>query len=242
MSDTESKGSNRPTIMPTQQEISGASDAEFVERMVERHPRRFNDQYWSVFRANVGRHLPAEPVIADLGCGPGLYLRDLSERHQSSRLYGFDVTPAMIEHAGGLRYKGAPPTLAVHDVERGALPLDADSVDLVSMTGVLHVVEDPFAVLAEVQRVLRAGGLFLLDDWVRMPLAQYVQDRPRDRKEPPEQERAGWLRMFPFHNKYTADDWKWLLAEAGFSLVSTVRIRPQSQIFVAVVRTLPAGA
>lgn len=223
--------------MTTQQDIVGLSDQEFVERMVERHPRRFNDQYWSVFRANVGRHLPAEPVIADLGCGPGLYLRDLSERHQSSRLCGFDVTPAMIEHARGLRYRGAPPTLAVHDVEEEPLPLDPDSVDLVSMTGVLHVVEDPFAVLAEVQRVLRPGGLFLLDDWVRMPLAQYVQDRPRDRNDPPERQRAGWLRMFPFHNKYTAEDWKWLLAEAGFSLVSSVQIRPQSQIFVAVVRT-----
>ena len=223
--------------MPTQQEIHGVSDAEFVERMVERYPRRFNDQYWSVFRANVGRHLPAEPAIVDLGCGPGLFLRDISERHQSSRLYGFDVSPAMIEHGRGLRYRGAPPTLAVHDVENESLPLDTGSADLVSMTGVLHVLDDPFAVLAEVQRVLRPGGLFLLDDWVRMPLSRYAQDRPRDRTEPPERRRAGWLRMFPFHNKYTADDWKWLLAEAGFSLVSSVQIRPQSQIFVAVVRT-----
>ena len=226
--------------MPTQQEIHGASDAEFVERMVERYPRRFNDQYWSVFKANVGRHLPAEPTIVDLGCGPGLYLRDLSERHQDSRLYGFDVTPAMIEHARGLRYRGSSPTLAVHDVEKEPLPLGAGSVDLVSMTGVLHVLDDPFAVLAEVQRVLRPGGVFLLDDWVRMPLARYVQDRPRDRAASPERQRAGWLRTFPFHNKYTADDWKWLLAEAGFSLVSSVQIRPQSQIFVAVART-PLG-
>ncbi len=227
--------------MTTQQQISGVSDAESVERMVERYPRRFNDQYWSVFKANVGRHLPAEPVIVDLGCGPGLYLRDLSERQQGSRLYGFDAAPAMIEHARGLRYRGAPPTLAVQDVEKEPLPLDPGGVDLVSMTGVLHVVEDPFAVLAEVQRLLRPGGLFLLDDWVRMPLAEYVQDRPRHRGEPPDGQRAGWLRMFPFHNKYTAEDWKWLLAEAGFSLVSTVQIRPQSRIFVAMVRTFPAG-
>ena len=227
--------------MPTQQEISGASDAEFVERMVERYPRRFNDQYWSVFRANVGRHLPAEPAIADLGCGPGLYLRDLSERHPDSRLYGFDASAAMIAHARGLRYPAAPPTLAVQDVEKEPLPLAAGSVDLVSMAGVLHVLDDPFGVLAEAQRVLRPGGVFLLDDWVRMPLAQYVQDRPRHRGTPPDGQRAGWLRMFPFHNKYTAEDWKWLLAEAGFSLVSTVQIRPQSQIFVAVVRMLPAG-
>ena len=224
--------------MPTHQEIDGVSDEELVERMVERYPRRFNDQYWSVFRANVGRHLPPEPAIADLGCGPGFYLRDLSERHQDSRLYGFDASAAMIDHARGLRYRGAPPILVAQDVEKEPLPLAAGSVDMVSMTGVLHVLDDAFAVLSEVQRVLRPGGLFLLDDWVRMPLAQYVQDRLRPRGEPRDRQRAGWLRMFPFHNKYTTEDWKWLLAEAGFSLVSTVQIRPQSQIFVAVVRGL----
>ena len=223
--------------MTTHQEIGGASDQEFVERMVERYPRRFNDEYWTVFRANVGRHLPAEPTIADLGCGPGLFLRDLSERHPGSRLYGFDVTPAMIEHAKGLRYRGAPPTLAVQDVEKEPLPLDTGNADLVAMTGLLHVLDDPFAALAEARRVLRPGGLFLLDDWVRMPLAQYVQIRPRHRDESPDRQRARWLRLFPFHNKYTADDWKWLLAEGGFSVVSTVQLRRQSQIFVAVVRT-----
>ena len=43
--------------MTTHQEINGASDQEMVERMVERYPGRFNDEYWSVFLANVGRHL-----------------------------------------------------------------------------------------------------------------------------------------------------------------------------------------
>ena len=227
--------------MVTHQELGGESDQEMVERMVARYPGRFNDQYWSVFKANVGRHLPAKPAIADLGCGPGLYLRDLSERHRDGRLYGFDHTPAMIEHAKGLRYPGAAPTLAVHDLAEDPLPLDTDAVDLVSMTALLHILDDPFPVLADVRRVLRPNGLFLLDDWVRMPLAQYVQSRGRGRDEGAGRNRPGWLRLFPFHNKYTAEDWKWLLAEAGFSLVSTVRLRPPSQIFVAVPRTPPAG-
>ena len=227
--------------MVTHQEIGGVSDQEFVERMAARYPRRFNDEYWSVFKANVGRHLPAEPSIVDLGCGPGLYLRDLSERHRGARLHGVDATPAMIDHARQLRYQGAAPTLVVQDVEKEPLALDAGSVDLVSMTALLHVLEDPFAVLAEVRRVLRPGGVFLLDDWVRMDLAEYIRTRPRDRDETPDKSRRRWLRLFPIHNKYTVDDWKWLLAEAGFSLVSTVQLRPQSRIFVAVVRTPLAG-
>ena len=223
--------------MPTHQEI-GVSDQEFVERMAARYPRRFNDEYWSVFKANVGRHLPAEPSIVDLGCGPGLYLRDLSERHRGSRLYGFDATPAMIDHAQQLRHQGAAPTLVVHDVEKEPLPLDPCSVDLVSMTALLHLLEDPFAVLSEVRRVLRPGGLCLLDDWVRMPLAEYIRTRERDRDETVDKSHKRWLRLFPIHNKYTVADWKWLLAETGFSVVSTVQIRPQSQIFVAVTRGL----
>ena len=137
--------------------------------MVERYPRRFNDQYWSVFRANVGRHLPPEPAIADLGCGPGFYLRDLSERHQDSRLYGFDASRGHDRPRPRVALPGAPPILVAQDVEKEPLPLAAGSVDMVSMTGVLHVLDDAFAVLSEVQRVLRPGGLFLLDDWVRMP-------------------------------------------------------------------------
>ena len=206
--------------------------------MAARYPRRFNDEYWSVFKANVGRHLPAEPSIVDLGCGPGLYLRDVSERHRGSRLYGFDATPAMIDHAQQLRHQGAAPTLVVHDVEKEPLPLDPGSVDLVSMTALLHLLEDPFAVLSEVRRVLRPGGLCLLDDWVRMPLAEYIRTRERDRDETVDKSHKRWLRLFPIHNKYTVADWKWLLAETGFSLVSTVQIRPQSQIFVAVTRGL----
>lgn len=225
--------------MATHQEISGISDQAFVERMAARYPERFNDQYWSVFKANVGRHLPAEPGIVDLGCGPGLYLRDLSERHPGARLYGFDVTPAMIDHARTLRYRGGAPTLAVQDLETEPLPLDAGSVDLVAMTALLHLLENPFAVLAEARRVLRPGGVFLLDDWVRMPLAEYlrIRLRPRTPDEPLDQSRARCMGLFPLHNKYTLDDWKWLLSETGFSLVSTLQLRPQSRIFVAVVRT-----
>ena len=150
----------------------------------------------------MGRLLPDEPTIADLGCGPGLFLRDLSERHSGSHLYGFDLPPAMIEHAQRLRLRETPPIFSVHNVEQRLLPLDADSVDLVSMVRVMQFLDDPFAALAEVRQVLRPRGLFLLDDWVRMPLAQYVQTRPRDSNEALAYQRSRWLRMFPIHNKY----------------------------------------
>jgi SAM-dependent methyltransferase len=39
-----------------------------------------------------------------------------------------------------------------------ALPVDENSIDVVCLTGLLHEVEDPAAVVAEIYRVLRPGG------------------------------------------------------------------------------------
>ncbi len=219
--------------MATHQEIGGMSDQQLLERMVARSAARFDTEYWTFFAANVGRHLPSKPTIADLGCGPGLYLRDLSERHRDARLYGFDLTPAMIEHATQLSFAGRPPTLAIHDLACDPLPLEDGSVDLVCVTALLHLLDDPFPVLAEVRRVLRRDGLFLLDDWIRKPLVEYLSSRASDGGVKLRQSRRSRMSLFPYHNKYTVDDWKWLLSEAGFSLVTTVKLREHTQIFLA---------
>ena len=41
------------------------------------------------------------------------------------------------------------------------------------------------------------------------------------------------FRLFPAHNKYTTEDWQWLLAEAGFTLLDQTQLRASHRIFVA---------
>jgi SAM-dependent methyltransferase len=212
--------------LATHQEIGGITDQQLLERMVERYANRFDAAYWEFFEVSVGRYLPPRPTIADLGCGPGLYLRDLAERRREAALHGFDITPAMIAYASGLRYPGARPTLVLHDITRDPLPLATGTVDLVCMTALLHLFDDPYPVLAETRRVLRPGGLFLLDDWIRTSLPQYLGARSRGNE-------TRGLKLFAVHNRYTVDDWKWLLSDAGFSLVTTVQFRTNSQIFLS---------
>ena len=107
------------------------------------------------------------------------------------------------------------------------------SVDLVSMSSVLHVFDEPLPVLAEIRRVLAPRGIFLLHDWIRQPLANYVAYRRDELKEtgPDGMRRA--FRLFPVHNKYTPDDWRWLLAEAGLTLRDHTQLRASHQIFVS---------
>jgi SAM-dependent methyltransferase len=224
--------------MPTHQSLSGASDEDLLQRMVNTHPERFGESYWELFEAHVAPRLPARPVMIDLGCGPGLCLRDLGERYPAATLYGYDVTPAMIAYGQQLSYTGAKPTLALRDVVTEALPHAAGSAHLVTISSVLHVFDEPLPVLAEIRRVLVPDGIFLLVDWVRQPLETYLAWRRDVMGEDEALSLRRGFRLFPVHNKYTADDWRWLLATARFTTRHETQFRLSHWMFV----TSPAGS
>ena len=219
--------------MPTHQSLSGGSDEDLLQRMVATHAERYGEAFWAFFAAHVAPHLPVRPVLLDLGCGPGLFLRDLSQRYPSAAFHGYDVTQAMIAYAQGLTWAGTRPTFARLDVATQPLPHAAGSVSLVSMSSVLHVFDEPLPVLGEIRRVLAPSGVFLLHDWIRQPLATYLAYR-RDSlgEHGPDADRRAF-RLFPAHNKYTPDDWLWLLESAGFTLGAQTQLRPSHRLFVA---------
>lgn len=227
--------------MPTHQTLSGASDEELAQRMISTHDERFGDAYWALVGAHIAPGLPSRPLIIDLGCGPGLWLRDVGARWPSATLFGYDVTPAMINYGRSLTYGGAEPTFALHDVATQPLPHAPGSVHLASMSSVLHVLDEPLPTLSEVRRVLASGGVFVLHDWIRQPLSTYLAWR-RDSLGETEADclRRGF-RLFPAHNKYTTDDWRWLLARAGLAIRYEAQLRPSHQIFVTTAAGAPAS-
>jgi SAM-dependent methyltransferase len=228
--------------MPTHQVLSGVSDEDFLQRMVGSYPERFGEDFWAFFAAQVAASLPPRPVVIDLGCGPGLFLRDLGERYPQATLYGYDVTPAMIAHGQQLPTTGPRPILTVHDVATQPLPHAPGTVHLVVMTSVLHVLDEPLPVLAEIRRVLAPGGLFMLHDWVRHPLKTYLERRMTLMQEEREMAQRRGFRLFAVHNKYTIEDWQWLLGEAGFAIKYQTQLRPTHEMFVATpARTAQAG-
>ena len=105
------------------------------------------------------------------------------------------------------------------------------------MSSVLHVFDEPLPALAEIRRALAPGGIFLLHDWIRQPLPTYLAWRRDVLKEGEAESRRRGYRLFPAHNKYTTEDWRWLLAEAGFAIRDETQLRASHQIFV----TTPAG-
>jgi SAM-dependent methyltransferase len=219
--------------MSTHQSIAGFTDAELLQHMINSYPERYGDVFWAFFETHLGARLPANAVIVDLGCGPGLFLRALAERYVDAMLYGYDITPAMIAYAQQLKHRGKVPVFAVHDVASTPVPLQTGSVHLVCMTAVLHVLDEPLPALAEIRRLLAPGGLFVLHDWIRTPLSVYLSSRVEGNGETLEASRRRWFKMFPIHNKYTEADWRWLLTEAGFVVERCTQLRPHFRLFVA---------
>ena len=204
--------------MTTHQERSGETDDQYASRVGGASEARFDSSFWEPFDAHVAPRLDARPAVVDLGCGPGFLLRELGQRFPGARLLGYDVTPAMIEQARTLDYGGLIPVLEVHDVGTDRIPQHGGVADLVVMARTLHILDDPFAVLDEVRRILRAQGTFMLFDWVRIPLQSYLTRRPADLEDAQARRRATGL--FPFHARYTVEDWRWLLDAAGYDLVA----------------------
>jgi SAM-dependent methyltransferase len=220
--------------MPTHQSLSGASDEHLLRRMVTTHAERFDAAFWEFFAVNVAPDVPASPVIVDIGCGPGLFLRDLGERYPGAALHGYDVTPAMVAYARDLARAGAALQVAVHDAATGPLPHGAGTVHLASMSSVLHVLDEPLPALAEIRRVLAPGGIFLLNDWIRQPLEAYLAWRRDVMGESEEESLRRGFRLFPAHSKYTPEDWRWVLRRAGFAIRHEGQLRNSHRLFVAV--------
>jgi hypothetical protein len=80
--------------------------------------------------------------------------------------------------------------------------------------------------------VLAPGGIFLLNDWIRQPLETYLAWRRDVMGETGDAATRRGFRLFPVHNKYTPEDWRWLLATAGFAISHEAQLRPVHRIFV----------
>ncbi len=209
-------------------------DERALRRQIERYTVRFNEDFWRFWDEHVVQVLPPAPVIVDVGPGPGLFLRDLSERLPNATLHGVDANEAMVENARALDYAGPVPTLVLANVESSPLPYDDGSVDLLTIAAVLHTFDDPFTFLREqAARVLGPDGRIVLFDWFREPMRDYVARRLIEPGDPEELRYGRALEQFGIHNKYTLDDWRWVFAESGMRIeAETSEPHPSARVWL----------
>jgi SAM-dependent methyltransferase len=115
--------------------------------------------------------------VLDLGCGAGYgtaYLADTARR-----VVGADVDSTAIAYA---RDRYARPNVDFEVVDASALPFPAGSFDTVAAFEMIEHVEEAGAVVAEVARVLRPGGTFVLST-PRVDETTHTPENPYHRVE-----------------------------------------------------------
>lgn len=145
--------------------------------------------------------LPGDAVIADLGCGTGRTLRDLSPHVR--QVIGVDASPQMLK-AARKRLAGVK-NVELRQGELASLPIEGAACDAALCVLALSYVEEPAAVIREMARILKPGGRAVIVDLL-----------PHDREDFRRQ-------MGQRHRGFANDHIDRLLADAG---LGEVRIRP----------------
>lgn len=116
----------------------------------------------------IARHAPSPcPVILDVGCDNGLFLKHLIRNMPHASLIGSDIVgPTLDRIAGEL----AGVSLMQFDITR--CPLSDETLDVVVMMNVLEHIDDDAAAVASAWRILKPDGIL----YIEVPSGPWLYD------------------------------------------------------------------
>jgi ubiquinone/menaquinone biosynthesis C-methylase UbiE len=154
---------------------------------IERIPALFASIYEKACRLVVGRYYRrvAEEIVSefregrllDLGTGPGYLPIEIAKQAPLVTVVGIDLSRPLIRIARRNALKAGLSKRVQFEVGNAAkLGFEDDSFDMVTSTGMLHMLRNPVKVLMECRRVLKPGG----EAWIYDPARVSSQiDRKR---------------------------------------------------------------
>jgi len=116
---------------------------------------------WRGYTESVLPWLPTQGRTLEIGPGPGVLLTKLARRSQLT--VGLDLSVGMLGECKQRLSRAGLPILLVN-ARAGRLPLSSATFDGVVMTFAFSAFPDGAAVMAEIARVLRPGGVVALVD------------------------------------------------------------------------------
>jgi ubiquinone/menaquinone biosynthesis C-methylase UbiE len=113
-------------------------------------------------------HLKDGDIIADFGAGSGYFLRALSLRVGSGRVYACEIQKSLVEKVGDvIRSQHLTNVYPLWcDLEEvGGVPIKEATLDVGILVNTLFQLEDKEAACAEMNRLIRPGGRLMVIDW-----------------------------------------------------------------------------
>lgn len=156
----------------------------------------------------------------DIGSGLGGVAQYLAKKY-SMDITGLEINPWMVREAtsrvskelqGKVRY--------LQSVDNNHLPFEESSFDIVYSKGVLCHVEDKRGIFAECYRILKPGGVLIINDWLS----------PFEGKWGENVQRLVELEGLSLHAK-TVDGYLLLLKEANFKEIDAANLTEQYTLY-----------
>jgi SAM-dependent methyltransferase len=104
-------------------------------------------------------HLEVGASLLDVGCGPGTITIDFAARLSPGSVIGVDASAEVIGKATALATQRGVDNAEFIVADAYSLPFADDTFDVVHTHQTLHHVADPAAVLREMRRVVKPGGV-----------------------------------------------------------------------------------
>jgi ubiquinone/menaquinone biosynthesis C-methylase UbiE len=111
----------------------------------------------------LAERLEAGIEVADIGCGSGRALNHLAALYPASRFTGYDLSLEAVDNANREAMKAGLGNVEFVAVDATHLPGDA-RFDLILTFDAVHDQAHPAAVLANIRRLLKPGGVYLMQD------------------------------------------------------------------------------
>lgn len=146
--------------------------------------------------------LPQGGVVLDIGTGQGHSLHELAQRFKPTHIHALDPEPDFPAHCAPM-HKTCPVPVTLHEAHAERIPLPDASVDMVLCHQSLHHIVDQTAALAEIFRVLKPGGHFLLAESTRAYIHSWI---------------IRLLFRHPMQVQRTAPEFLAMLRQAGFEV------------------------
>jgi ubiquinone/menaquinone biosynthesis C-methylase UbiE len=163
-----------------------------MERADLFHPRVFSDEEWAegYYKRNaknierVGKRFVQllkgsgfkKGRILDAGCGFGAVAIEIARSFSDVEIAGIDLGKPLLKLGQSLAEKsGVADRIDFSEGDVKKMDFKTDSFDVVINTFMLHIVDDPVAMLNEIERVAKNQGRIMITDLRRIWLALVVK-------------------------------------------------------------------